>query len=168
MSDKPAKPSWRPIVLILAVLALLGLGGSTILMSRWTQLDQVDASEARRAFDEALASMADRRPYLEVRDDGTVELHAELEQASEAELETLSVLAFDPKSGRLLRVDFPFWFVRVKLNRALNLGTLTSSLASDWEHLDLDVTETELQKRGAGLVLDESSKTGARLLLWTR
>ena len=47
------------------------------------------------------------------------------------------------------------------------LGTLSTALARDWQHLDLDVTEEDLERRGPGLVLDEEGAGGRRLMLWT-
>jgi hypothetical protein len=76
-------------------------------------------------------------------------------------------VAWDPGHERLLRIDFPFWFVRLKMSRALNLGTFTSVLAQDWQTLDLKVAEDDLQRRGPGLILDIASADGALLLLWT-
>jgi len=67
----------------------------------------------------------------------------------------------------MVRVGFPYWFVRMKMTDSLNLGTLTSVLARDWEHLDLSVSERDLERRGPGLVLDQQTERGARIVLWT-
>ena len=90
-----------------------------------------------------------------------------MERPKPVALCTLHLLAWEPKGSRLLRMSFPFWFVRIKMSETFNLGTLTSALASDWEHLDLKVTEHDLQKRGPGIVLDHQRPDGARILLWT-
>jgi hypothetical protein len=96
-----------------------------------------------------------------------VQVHRELESPSPVPLRTLHLVAWDPGHERLLRIDFPFWFVRLKMSRVLNLGTFTSALAHDWQSLDLKVAEEDLERRGPGLILDITSPDGALLLLWT-
>jgi hypothetical protein len=59
------------------------------------------------------------------------------------------------------------WFVRVKMSGGLDLGTLTSLLAGDWQHLDVSVSLRDLERRGPGLVLDHARADGARIVLWT-
>ncbi|MEE8586279.1 MAG: hypothetical protein V3T83_15650 [Acidobacteriota bacterium] len=61
----------------------------------------------------------------------------------------------------------PFWFVRLKMTESLNLGTITSALAGDWGNLDLKVSVEELERRGAGVVLNHRLEDGTRILLWT-
>ena len=106
-------------------------------------------------------------PYIEISDTGSVLVHRELEHHDPVALHTLHMLAWEPEGKRLLRVAFPYWFVRVKMSETFNLGTLTSALARDWEHLDLRVSEQDLERRGPGIVLDNRLPDGKRLLLWT-
>jgi hypothetical protein len=83
------------------------------------------------------------------------------------ELQTLHLLAWDPRQDKLLQVAFPFWFVRVKMNDTINLGTMATALSGDWDNLELKVSVAELCRRGAGVVLDHTRQDGLRLLLWS-
>jgi len=67
-------------------------------------------------------------------------VHRELERDAPTDLSTFVVLAYDPDDDDLLRVDVPFWFVRLKTSGPINLGTLLSALSSDWDNLDLSIT----------------------------
>jgi hypothetical protein len=145
--------------------AVLGL--SVLVLSSWTKLRSATAPEASSAFDTALAEMVSRSPYLEISQEGTVQVHRELEQPEPADLDVLHVLTWEPATTRLLQLDFPFWFVRLKMSRTLNLGTLASVLVHDWGSFDLSVTEDDLARRGPGLVLDTTRADGSRMLLWT-
>lgn len=164
----PARRRRWPIVLAgFAGFAALMAGVSLYLLSSWSRIERSDARAAARAFQEALDRLGDNAPYIEIAGDGTVKVHRELEAERPAAIRTLHLLAWDPASSRLLRVAFPFWFVRLKMSAKMNLGTLTTALAGDWGHMDLSVAEEELRRRGPGLVLDESRGDGGRLLLWT-
>jgi len=155
-------------LLVLATVAIAGIGISTFLLSRWSRLDLATAQEAERAFASARAQAGEGSAYVEIAPDGEVVVHRELEHADAAKLSTLYMLAWDPTHTRLLRVTFPFWFVRLKMSDTLNLGTLTTALAGDWAHLDLRVSEQDLARRGPGIVLDHRLDDGKRILLWTQ
>ena len=160
----------RWVVTVLAGLALaavFGLGISWMMFSLWGDLEEVAPAAAEAAFDDAVRQAGGGTPYLEVDDAGRVTVHRELERAEPTRLSTMHVLAWQPRAGRLLTVDLPFWFVRVKMTESINLGTLTTALAGDWQQLDLQVAERDLERRGPGLVMDHRRSDGARLLVWT-
>ncbi|MFQ5669105.1 MAG: hypothetical protein ACE5HD_01140 [Acidobacteriota bacterium] len=156
-----------PVAVGLGVLAVGGLGVFWFLLESWSDLQTATSEAAGRAFADSLARAGGGIPYLEIAAAGDVQVHRELEREAPVSLRTLHLLVWQPDSGRLLRIAFPFWFVRAKMTRSLNLGTLASALARDWKHLDLRVTEDDLERRGPGLVLDQTRADGARILLWT-
>jgi len=162
------KSLWTGVALTFVTLAAVGLGVSSWMFSRWSRLETATPEQAARAFAEALAAAGGGIPYIAIAADGSVRVHRELERDVPADLTTLHLLAWEPARQRLVVVDFPFWFVRMKMTRKLNLGTLTSALARDWEHIDLSVTEEDLQRRGPGLVLDHTAAGGARIVMWTQ
>ncbi|MFQ5717955.1 MAG: hypothetical protein ACE5IK_00260 [Acidobacteriota bacterium] len=151
----------------LVAMAVGGVGIFWIMFSSWSDLATVDESAAAAVFAEAIARSGGGVPYVEIPADGPAVVHRELERDTPADLRRLHLLGWDPAGRRLLRIDFPFWFVKAKMTRSVNLGTLTSALSGDWQHLDLRVSEEDLQRRGPALVLDTSRADGARLLLWT-
>lgn len=150
-----------------ALFALVMAGLSFWTLSRWSTLARAPAAEAERAFALRRTALGDGPAYLEITEAGGVLVRRELEGAAPEELEALHVLAWEPAGERLLGVAFPFWFVRLKTTDSLNLGTLLAVLSRDWGHLDLKVTEEDLQRRGRGLLLDHRLADGKRILLWT-
>ena len=153
-------------LLLLGVLGILGGGGFAVLFSTWSELEEASPAQAADAFAEALGRAGGGAAYLEISAAGEVSVRRELEGETPAELAKLHLLAWQPARQRLVRIAFPYWFVRVKLTRSLNLGTLTTALARDWDNLDLRVTEEDLARRGHGLVLDHERLDGSRILLW--
>lgn len=151
----------------LAVFALVMMGLSFWTLSRWSELETVPPGDAEQAFTEAIAEAGGGPAYVEISADGGVVAHRELEGPEPVSLNLLNVLAWNPEKTKLLRVGFPFWFVRLKMSDTLNLGTFVSVLARDWENLDLRVSERDLERLGPGVVLDHRLPDGRRILLWT-
>jgi len=156
-----------PAAILFVGFVLTMIGGSAYFMSKWTALESMGSGQAAAEFDRIRAAAGGGDPYVEVSAGGEVVVHREMEGTARVPLTALHLMAWDPKRGRLVRVDFPYWFVRLKMSKHLNLGTMTSTLAGDWQHIDLRISERELELRGPGLVLDEATTGGARLLLWT-
>jgi len=155
------------VLVILASLAVLGIGLSGYLLSRWGEVRRVDAAAAGEAFRGARQLAGGGPAYVEVAPSGEVRVHRDLEGEAPRPFATLHLLAWDPEAGKLLRIAFPRWFVRLKMNDTVNLGTITTALAGDWRHLDLRVSVRDLDRRGPGLVLDRQMDDGSRVLLWT-
>jgi hypothetical protein len=168
-APSPARPGRSRLLrwgLGFVVFAVVMAGISFLTLSSWSELRRATPAEAAAAFAEARATAGGGPAYIAIDPDGTVHVRRELEREEPAELAALHLEAWDPGSGRLVHTRFPYWFVRLKLSRTLNLGTFTTFLAGDWEHLDLAVTEDDLARRGPGLVLDHETAGGARILLW--
>lgn len=170
MTQARVAGKWRwvgTLALVLGGIAVAGILFSAVLFSRWSEIRTLSPEQADRAFAEALAGAGGGPPYLEISPAGAVLVRRELERPEPVKLRTLHLLAWEPDAARMLRIGFPFWFVRAKMTETLNLGTLTSALAHDWERLDLRVSERDLERLGPGLVLDQRLQDGARILLWT-
>jgi hypothetical protein len=74
----------------------------------------------------------------------------------------LHVLAYHVDGQRLVRADVPMWFFKVK-GPALRYAVRDTGLDFD----ALNLTATDLENAGAGVVLDETRLNGDRLLVWT-
>jgi len=162
-----ARGRWAGTLVALAVVGAVGLTVSTWLLSTWTSVRTVERTEADRAFADALERSGGGTPYVEITQDGSVSVHREQERSGSLAVRALHVVAQGPVGDRLVEISFPFWFIRLKLSTSLNLGTLTTLLAGDWSHLDLQVTAADLRRRGPGLILDHRPARGGHLLLWT-
>ena len=163
----PSKSWVGRVIFGIGIFAVTMLGISWLFMSRWSAVTTVAPDEAAAAFAEARAQAGGGTPYVEISAEGSVSVHREQERDEAVELEALHMVAWEPHKNRMARIDFPYWFVRMKLNATINLGTMITALVGDWEHLDLRVSEDDLERRGPALVLDYTRTDGARVLLWT-
>ncbi len=153
-------------LLIFGTIAILGLTTSAFMFRGWSDLTTVTQDEADRKF-LATKSRIGGRPSLIHIGDGRVQMRQELLGPQPSEIRSLSVLVWEKSKSKLLRTDFPFWFVRLKMNDTVNLGTITSALVKDWDNLNLKISVEELERFGPGVVLDHRMKNESRILLWT-
>jgi hypothetical protein len=74
---------------------------------------------------------------------------------------TLHVRVWSPRYGTFVKLDLPFWMMRLTGNRPITLN------AGSLRQVTLTVTPEEIDRRGPGLVLNWSGRKGERLLVWT-
>jgi hypothetical protein len=78
-------------------------------------------------------------------------------------LDTLHVLAWDPDEGKLAKVSLPFWFLRLK-STPIEL----SAYASGFDDEGVSLRAEDIEKYGPGVILDYSTPSGERVLLWAQ
>ncbi|HEX9793575.1 MAG TPA: hypothetical protein VGC54_06290 [Planctomycetota bacterium] len=157
----------RRILAVIVLLAILGFGTFAALLTSWSELRTVAVADAEAELAAASAVAGAGPPLVTIAENGSVSVNRELEGAEALKLKHLHLLVWEPGREKLLRIDFPWWFAKVKMTHSLNLGTLTTVLAGDWKQLDLKITEDDLERCGPGLVLDHVRADGGRILLWT-
>ena len=145
---------------LLLVAALLGVAVFGVLAWRSVSVLEMDASGALHNFEAVRARMSGpalvqreasggfvRRPAAKTTGPAPTRLHA---------------LAYYVNGQRLVQADVPMWFFKVK-GPALRYAVRDTGLDLD----ALNVTATDLENAGAGVVLDETRSNGDRLLVWT-
>jgi hypothetical protein len=140
--------------------ALLGLSGFGILLWRSVHVDQADAADARRRFEEVRHEFPSA-PLIVWDAGGRLTRNAP--RASRGPRPSqLHVLVYRLREERLVQADAPLWFYKIKgsaVNYALR-GT-------GFDLAALGLTAADLEEAGAGLILDETRTNGDRLLAWT-
>lgn len=159
------KSLWKRLLMGVVIVATGAIGASTVMLTSWSDVSDVDATQAAAAFDAAITEAGGGPAYIEIGE--SVTSHPELEGPAAVDVDALHLLTWRPGDGELREVRFPFWFVRMKTSGSLNLGTLTALLVGDWENLDLQVSVDQLERLGQALVLDHVREDGSRVLLWT-
>ncbi len=74
---------------------------------------------------------------------------------------TLAVALIPLALSKIIRIDAPFWFLRLK-GPALGLVLRQA----DFDMAELGVTARNLESHGRGLVIDDARDTGDRWLVW--
>ena len=74
----------------------------------------------------------------------------------------LSVMAFDPDDEKIVRMELPFWLLRLKSGGShFSINGDTVDLAK------LHLTVEDLERYGPTLILDHKDRKGARVLVWS-
>lgn len=151
------------VILIVALAAGLGLLAFGYTAKRAVKVEHADMPQALLRFATVRDSLGLAEPMLKVDGSGELVRAPEPEDATEQpRLSRLNVLVYRSSQQRLVQVDVPFWFFRMK-GPAVQF-TLRDS---EFDMKQLGVTPADLQKHGPGLVLDEDRANGDRLLVWT-
>lgn len=156
-------------VIIVCVMALTVVGGTAYFIYRHVQAEFTSENRADQEFATEGARFEGQQPLIELgMNDEPVVHRDQIPEAARASrrLETLRVLAYDDRAGKLVRVSVPFWLLRLLPSRNLsflNDQGIDVDIDSDRVRLTID----DLERRGPGLVLAHTNRAGARVLVWT-
>ena len=152
----------KRILLFLLAVAVLGLSVFGSLVWRATTVEHADRPDALQRFSDVRATFRPALPMLQVDASGQLIRHEHQPAAKGPRPTQLDVLAYRAREQRLVRVDIPFWFFKLK-GVAVQIALRGTGL--DMERLE--VTPADLEQHGPGVVLDETRANGDRLLVWT-
>ena len=118
---------------------------------------------ATNDFDAVRARFSTQKPLIELDDHGEF-IRANTDRpAGTTRPESLSVMAFDPDEEKVVRVDLPFWLLRLKSG-----GSRISVGGGDVDLRKLRLTVEDLEHFGPTLILDQKDHRGSRVLVWTQ
>jgi hypothetical protein len=163
------KKQWIPIVVGIAIFVVLVgaglLGGFIYLVARQVDVQEVSEAGAQAEFDRLLAGMAGQTPFIEVPEgdlDRAV-VHREMQTKDTGSVSTVRVRVWSPRERKLVRVDLPFWMLRLTGGG----GNTLRFDAGPHHRVKLRVTPEDIDRRGPGLLLNYRRPDGDRLLVWT-
>lgn len=166
MNDAPPKKKRTWLWVLLGVFAFFVITGiSMALFTAYyigSHLEIVDTqpTDATKAFEDARARFPGQRPLLEFVD-GEPQVVRPATTDSTANLTTMHIIAFDDDEGKLVRVDVPFWLLRLKS------GPIQfSSYASSFDDRKVRLSVADIERRGPGIVLDIAERNEGRVLIW--
>lgn len=162
-------PTWLWVVTGIVVLGILGIvalaAAGLYFFSRNFETREVSASTAAQEFQQIREKFAGHKPLIELDERGRL-LRTNPDRPARHNPErprTLHVLAFDPDDEHIVEVRIPFWLLRFKTGGAtidLNRGPM------DLEDLKLSVEE--LERLGPTLIVDHTTTSGERVLVWSQ
>jgi hypothetical protein len=162
------KRRWLPIVVgVLILLAFVAIG-VVIAGVAWFQQNvhvaETTEGDALREFDAILAKHPGRAPLLEFAD-GTPRYTggvAPAPAAQRVQLQAINVLVWSPREDELTRVSLPFWLVRLK-SEPIRLSAYASGLDDE----GVSLRPEDIERFGPGIILDMTSPSRERILVWT-
>lgn len=147
---------------ILCVIAMAAVG-------LWFVRSHVDIRPATTAavtdeFQTIRARFPNQRPLIEVDDHGNV-FHANTDRpASTQQVQSLNIMAFDPDDEKVVKMDLPFWLIRLKMG-----GTrFEVGRGNNIDLANLHLTVEDLERYGPTLILDHKKSDGSRVLIWSQ
>jgi type II secretory pathway pseudopilin PulG len=168
--DQRSRKTWVSVliaaVIIIGMLAAAAVGGTAFFFYRHVHTQVTPTENAAQQFAEARARFAGQQPLIEIQKDDRALLHREVipASASPAKLAVLRVLAYDTRGSKLVNVSIPFWLIRMAPSRRFSFFDDNGiDFDSDRVHLTLE----DLERRGPGLILDQTDRRGSQVLVWT-
>jgi hypothetical protein len=161
--------TWVWVLVGAAGVVLLGLimvaGAGVYFVTRHISTEKSTSTEAIRAFDHVKASFPNQKPLYDLDNTERPRIVRPLSDipTSTTRPQHLRVLAWDPDDQRLVKLNLPFWILKLKKGKMEITGRHGGF---DLERLDLD--GDELERIGPALIFDFRDHDGVRVLLWTQ
>jgi hypothetical protein len=167
------KPSWGLIILGIAALVvivgvgLVGIAGYIIYQQFAFQTTTTSASSAEDEFAQVAARFVGQRPLLEIRDGEPVVNKQRVRPSGKAQpIEALHIIVWQPDERKLVRLNIPFWLLRMTKGRPIRLSGHQDG--GDGDPVRLNITAEDLERYGPGLVMDHKEAGGNRVLVWAQ
>lgn len=153
-------------VIIVGMLAITVVGGTAFFFYRHINAQFTPRENAEQQFAEARARFEGQQPLIEIKKDDEPVVHRELVSAahSNAKLESLRVLAYDPRARKLVRVSIPFWLIRLAPSQHFSV---LNDNGIDFDSDRIRLNYQDLERLGPGLILDQTDRHGSQVLVWT-
>jgi hypothetical protein len=164
VAGKPAGTRQRGLLIATAIaLAAVSLGLSLFAALAWraVTVSRADAAASAERFGNIRSRLRDSPPLVEREASGRL-VRRERPPGRNGAPTRLRVLAYRAPAEGLVEADVPFWFFKVK-GPAVQFALRGTGF--DLESLGL--TAADLERAGAGIVIDESRDNGDRVLAWT-
>jgi hypothetical protein len=159
--------AWVWIVVAVVVLGILGVIAMAA-AGLWFVKSHVNIQSATTAvasadFQTIRARFSNQKPLIELDERGNF-LHANTDRpAGTQRPQTLTILAFDSDDEKVVRLELPFWLLRLKMG-----GTRVDVGGSNVDLAKLRLTIEDLERYGPTLILDQKDTDGSRVLIWSQ
>lgn len=152
----------RRVLLALLAGVLVGFPIFGVLVYRATTVENAERDDAVRRFEAVRSAIRAGDALLTLDDTGRIVRRAEPPPSAPGPVSRLGVLGYRAGEKRLITVDIPFWFLKLK-GPAVQYALGGTGL--DLERLE--ITAGDLERHGPALVIDHVRANGDRLLVWT-
>ncbi|HEY3383050.1 MAG TPA: hypothetical protein VGK32_14855 [Vicinamibacterales bacterium] len=165
-----ATKKWIPIVVgIVIFAAIVGVGvvgGLIYVVRQQVHVQTMSAAGGEDDFNKAVARFEGQKPFIELPgddSDAATVVHREMETHETGSVKTIQVRIWLREERRLVRLELPFWLMRLGGNKPMKINTDASATGA----ITLSVTPEEVDRRGPGLLVRHESRRGERLLVWS-
>jgi hypothetical protein len=164
------KTPWAVIIIgsaafvLVVVVGLVAVAGYVIYQQFAFKATVANERTAELEFTQIVARFEGQKPYVIIRD-GEPVVSEQKGPVSGTPVEAIHILVWNPDDQKLIRLNMPFWLLRMAKSRPIKLS---STPDSNGEPMRLKITAEDLERRGPGLILDHKEATGERVLVWAQ
>jgi hypothetical protein len=159
--------TWVWVVVGIVVCGILGVIAMAA-AGLWFVRSHVDirtttVAAATEDFQAIRRRFAPQKPLIELDEHGAF-LRANTERPAGTERpQTLKIMAFDPRDEKVVRLEVPFWILRLKSGGGgFDIGRSNVDLAR------MRLTVEDLERYGPILIVDQTDNRGSRVLVWSQ
>jgi hypothetical protein len=151
-------------VIGLGILGIVAMAAAGLWFVRsHVEVRTTTVTAASGDFDAVRARFSAQKPLIELDDHGEF-IRANTDRpAGSIRPQSLNVMAFDSDDEKVVRMDLPFWLLRLKSG-----GTRFSMGGGDVDLAKLRLTVEDLERFGPTLILDHKDQKGSRVLIWSQ
>ena len=160
-------PTWVWIIVGIVTLGILGVitlaaAGLWFVRSH-VNVQPTTVAAATTDFQAIRDRFANQKPLIELDDRGNF-VHANTDRPNGTKRpESLNVMAFDAREEHVVRVEIPFWILRLKTR-----GTLVDVGSGNIDLQKLRLTVDDLERFGPTLIVDHKDMNGSRVVVWSQ
>jgi len=172
-SESKKTPTWVWVVVgivgLFVLVCVLLIGSGIYMFRQHVQTETASTQDVQDEFEQARKRFAGQQPLVEIRaSDRQVLVHKPPEEAERrTNLQSIRVLAYDPRQGRLVRVDVPVWLARMVMSDRGGSGRRRITIGGDNIEFDAgNLTFEDVERHGPGLIVDVDDGQGSQVLVW--
>jgi hypothetical protein len=151
-------------VVVFGILAVIAMAAAGL----WFVKSHVDVRTMTTAaavedFRTVRQRFAAQKPLIELDEHGSFMRANTDRPAGTQRPQTLNVMAFDSHDEKIIRMELPFWVLRLKGGGGrFDIGRSNVDLAR------MRITVEDLERYGPMLILDQKDTDGSRVLVWSQ
>jgi hypothetical protein len=151
-------------IVVCGILAVIMMAAAGLwFVKSHVNIQATTAAAATEDFQTVRQRFATQKPLIELDEHGSF-LRANTDRPTSTQRpQTLNIIAFDPHDEKMVRVDVPFWVLRLKGGGGkFDIGRSNVDLAR------MRITVEDLERYGPILILDQKDTDGSRVLVWSQ
>lgn len=159
--------TWVWVVIGIVVCGILGViamaAAGLYFVKSHVDIKSTTTAAATEDFQTIRRRFSTQKPLIELDEHGTF-LRANTDRAAGTQPpKTLNIMAFDPREEKVVRLELPFWILRLKSGGArFDIGRSNVDLER------MRLTVEDLERYGPILILDQKDTDGSRVLVWSQ
>src|SRR5262249_4045713 len=160
-------PTWVWVIIAIiavGILCVVTLAGAGLWFLRsHINVQPTTVAAATSDFDTIRNRFSNQKPLIELDDHGNF-AHANTDRPNGTKNpETLNVMAFEARDEQTIRIEIPFWLLRLK-----SRGTIVDVGSGNIDLQKLRLTVEDLERFGPTLIVDHRDTNGSREVVWTQ